>query len=157
MAFNSPPHVAPWQWHLARRCHFPDRSNPHEERAQASGVLPLLFWPPRRNFHRCPLLPRTQSYILRTTTFKQFVIITSRDNLASEQIARKCGFEYLGAPREDLVNRWFLCGMCLASHSRLTAQEARLRLRLTGQYHIPADSNPHEELERVSNVPPLLC
>jgi RimJ/RimL family protein N-acetyltransferase len=45
-----------------------------------------------------------QSYVLRQTTLKKLVIITSRDNLASQSIARKCGFQYVGASREDPVN-----------------------------------------------------
>jgi RimJ/RimL family protein N-acetyltransferase len=35
---------------------------------------------------------------------KKLVIITSRDNLASQRIAQKCGFQYVGASREDPVN-----------------------------------------------------
>src|SRR5688572_5390648 len=45
-----------------------------------------------------------QSYVLRQTALKKLVIITSRDNLASQHIARKCGFQYVGASREDPVN-----------------------------------------------------
>lgn len=44
-----------------------------------------------------------QFYVLRETMLKK-LIITSRDNLASQQIARKCGFQYVGASREDPVN-----------------------------------------------------
>jgi RimJ/RimL family protein N-acetyltransferase len=44
-----------------------------------------------------------QSYVLRETALKKLIIITSRDNLASQQIARKCGFQYVGASREDPV------------------------------------------------------
>lgn len=45
-----------------------------------------------------------QSYVLSHTLLKKLVIITSRDNLASQSIARKCGFQYVGASREDPVN-----------------------------------------------------
>lgn len=45
-----------------------------------------------------------QSYILEQTTLNKLVIITSRDNLASQAIARKCGFRYLGGSREDPIN-----------------------------------------------------
>lgn len=45
-----------------------------------------------------------QFYVLRETMLKKLIIITSRDNLASQQIARKCGFQYVGASREDPVN-----------------------------------------------------
>ena len=45
-----------------------------------------------------------QSYVLRQTALKKLVIITSRDNLASQHIARKCGFQYVGTSREDPVN-----------------------------------------------------
>jgi RimJ/RimL family protein N-acetyltransferase len=45
-----------------------------------------------------------QSYVLQQATLKKLVIITSRDNLASQQIARKCGFQYVGPSREDPVN-----------------------------------------------------
>lgn len=45
-----------------------------------------------------------QSYVLRETALKKLVIITSRDNLASQHIARKCEFDYIGTSREDPVN-----------------------------------------------------
>lgn len=45
-----------------------------------------------------------QSYIVQKTSLKKLVIITSRDNLASQRIALKCGFQYVGASREDPVN-----------------------------------------------------
>ena len=45
-----------------------------------------------------------QSYVQRQTMLKKLVVITSRDNLASQQIARKCGFQYVGPSREDPVN-----------------------------------------------------
>jgi RimJ/RimL family protein N-acetyltransferase len=34
----------------------------------------------------------------------RLVIITARENLASQQIAQKCGFQYTGGSREDPVN-----------------------------------------------------
>lgn len=45
-----------------------------------------------------------QSYILEQTTLKKLIIITSRDNLASQSIARKCQFQYAGGSREDPIN-----------------------------------------------------
>ena len=45
-----------------------------------------------------------KSYVLRQTTLKKLVIITSRDNLASQYIARKCEFQDVGTSREDPVN-----------------------------------------------------
>lgn len=45
-----------------------------------------------------------QSYVLSHSSLKKLVIITSRDNLASQSIAQKCGFQYVGASREDPVN-----------------------------------------------------
>jgi RimJ/RimL family protein N-acetyltransferase len=45
-----------------------------------------------------------QSHVLRQTSLKKLVIITSRDNLASQTIARKGQFQYVGASREDPVN-----------------------------------------------------
>ena len=45
-----------------------------------------------------------QSYVLSHTLLKKLVIITSRDNLASQRLALKCGFQYVGASREDPVN-----------------------------------------------------
>ena len=45
-----------------------------------------------------------QSYVLRQTALKKLVIITSRDNLASQRIAQKCEFQYVGASREDPIN-----------------------------------------------------
>ena len=45
-----------------------------------------------------------QSYVLQQTSLNKLVIITSHDNLASQQIARKCGFHHMGSSREDPVN-----------------------------------------------------
>jgi RimJ/RimL family protein N-acetyltransferase len=45
-----------------------------------------------------------QSYVLGQTALTKLVIITSLDNLASQQIARKCDFQYVGSSREDPVN-----------------------------------------------------
>ncbi len=45
-----------------------------------------------------------QSYVLNQTALKKLIIITSHDNLASQSIARKCGFQYVGASWEDPVN-----------------------------------------------------
>ena len=45
-----------------------------------------------------------QSYVRHQTSLKKLVAITSRDNLASQHIAQKCGFCYVGASIEDPVN-----------------------------------------------------
>lgn len=45
-----------------------------------------------------------KQYVTAETDLKKAVIITSRDNPASQRIAQKCGFEYAGASREDPVN-----------------------------------------------------
>ena len=45
-----------------------------------------------------------QAHVLQQTALEKLVIITSRDNLASQTIARKCEFDYVGASREDPVN-----------------------------------------------------
>jgi RimJ/RimL family protein N-acetyltransferase len=45
-----------------------------------------------------------QSHVLHRTDLKKLVIITSRGNLASQRIARKCEFDYIGTSREDPVN-----------------------------------------------------
>ena len=53
-----------------------------------------------------------QSYILHQKALKKLVIITSRDNLASQHIARKCEFQYVAPSREDPVNEmvfeWYM-------------------------------------------------
>ena len=45
-----------------------------------------------------------QSYVMSQMVLRKLVIITSRDNLASQQIAQKCGFQYVGGSRENPVN-----------------------------------------------------
>ena len=45
-----------------------------------------------------------QRFVLTQAALRTLFIITSRDNLASQRIAQKCGFTYVGRPREDLVN-----------------------------------------------------
>jgi RimJ/RimL family protein N-acetyltransferase len=45
-----------------------------------------------------------KQYIAAETDLKKVVIITSRDNQASQRIAQKCGFEYVGTSREDPLN-----------------------------------------------------
>jgi RimJ/RimL family protein N-acetyltransferase len=58
-----------------------------------------------------------QSYVLRQTALKKLLIITSRDNLASQSIAQKCGFQYMGGSREDPVNDMaFVWHVPLKSH-----------------------------------------
>ena len=43
-------------------------------------------------------------FVIEQTELRRLVIITSRDNLASQAIARRCGFLHTGAPREDHEN-----------------------------------------------------
>ncbi len=45
-----------------------------------------------------------QQFVIDATTLRKLVIVTSRDNTASQAIARKCRFTFAGAPREDPVN-----------------------------------------------------
>lgn len=45
-----------------------------------------------------------QEFVSQETDLNRLVVITSRDNLASQRVARKCGFEYSGTAREDRVN-----------------------------------------------------
>lgn len=45
-----------------------------------------------------------QHFVAETTYLKRLIIITSRDNIASQSIAQKCGFRYIGTAREDPVN-----------------------------------------------------
>ena len=45
-----------------------------------------------------------QSSVWKQTSVSKLVIITSRNNLASQRIAQKCDFQYVGASREDPVN-----------------------------------------------------
>jgi ribosomal-protein-serine acetyltransferase len=43
-------------------------------------------------------------FVVEQTDLATLIIITSRDNLASQRIAQKCGFRYVGASREDPVS-----------------------------------------------------
>jgi RimJ/RimL family protein N-acetyltransferase len=45
-----------------------------------------------------------QQFVIEATSLRKLVIITSRDNTASQAIAKKCRFTFAGAPREDPVN-----------------------------------------------------
>jgi RimJ/RimL family protein N-acetyltransferase len=45
-----------------------------------------------------------QQYVVEQTTLTRLVIITSTDNLASQTIARKCGFAFTGGAWEDPEN-----------------------------------------------------
>ena len=44
------------------------------------------------------------SFAREQTPLRDLLIITSRDNLASRRLARRCGFVEAGAPREDPTN-----------------------------------------------------
>ena len=46
-------------------------------------------------------LSLVQQFVVSTTALTKLIIITSRENRASQAIAHKCGFTYAGAPRED--------------------------------------------------------
>jgi RimJ/RimL family protein N-acetyltransferase len=61
-----------------------------------------------------------QSYVLRETELKKLIIITSRDNMASQQLARKCDFQYVGASREDPVNETVFVWNILRNTQRKT-------------------------------------
>ncbi|MGH3148987.1 MAG: GNAT family N-acetyltransferase [Rubrobacter sp.] len=43
-------------------------------------------------------------FVAERTGLRRLVIITSRDNRASQALARRCGFTHTGAPREDPEN-----------------------------------------------------
>jgi RimJ/RimL family protein N-acetyltransferase len=45
-----------------------------------------------------------KQYLKQQTQLTRAVIITSRENAASQRIALKCGFTHAGAPREDPEN-----------------------------------------------------
>ena len=50
-----------------------------------------------------------QEFVAEQGRLAKLVIITSKDNIASQRVAQKCGFAYAGAPREDpagLVFQW---------------------------------------------------
>ena len=49
------------------------------------------------------MLKLLQRFISEETSIEKLFIITSRDNLASQGIAQKCGFTYVGASREDPI------------------------------------------------------
>lgn len=42
-----------------------------------------------------------QEYVRAQSDLSRLVIITSADNVASRRVAEKCGFTYVGPPRED--------------------------------------------------------
>ena len=70
-----------------------------------------LFEPARRGRGIGPqALQLLQQYIADQQTLKQLFIITDVENLASQRVARKCGFALIGAAREDpgqlLVFAW---------------------------------------------------
>jgi RimJ/RimL family protein N-acetyltransferase len=46
--------------------------------------------------------------VLKAPALRRLVVITSDDNVASQRIARKCGFVPIGPPREDPLH-----GVCL--------------------------------------------
>jgi RimJ/RimL family protein N-acetyltransferase len=45
-----------------------------------------------------------QQFVIEDTDLTRLIIITSRDNIASQRIAQKCGFANGGVPREDPEN-----------------------------------------------------
>lgn len=50
-----------------------------------------------------------RDFVAEQGRFRELIIITSSDNLASQRIAQKCGFLYAGPPREDpngILFRW---------------------------------------------------
>ena len=50
------------------------------------------------------MLKLLQQFVREETDIRTLFIITSRDNPASQRLAQKCGFRYVGASREDPVN-----------------------------------------------------
>lgn len=50
------------------------------------------------------MLKLLQRFVIEETALEKLVIITSRDNPASQRIAEKCGFRFTGTSREDPVN-----------------------------------------------------
>lgn len=50
------------------------------------------------------MLRLLQAYVREETYLETLFIITSSDNLASQRLAQKCGFSYVGASREDPVH-----------------------------------------------------
>ena len=52
-----------------------------------------------------------QKFVTEEGKLNRLVYITSADNIASQRLAHKCGFDYVGAPREDpngLVFEWIV-------------------------------------------------
>jgi RimJ/RimL family protein N-acetyltransferase len=45
-----------------------------------------------------------QQFVVSETTLTKLIIITSRDNVASQTIAQKGGFTYVGTPWEDPIH-----------------------------------------------------
>jgi RimJ/RimL family protein N-acetyltransferase len=46
-------------------------------------------------------LAALQRFVADHTTLSRLIIITSSDNLASRRLAERCGFHFIGPPRED--------------------------------------------------------
>jgi RimJ/RimL family protein N-acetyltransferase len=76
----------------------------HDMHAQTSLVAYHLFSPADRGRGVGTHALRLLQDVVTTTTLRQLIIITSRDNTASQRIAQKCGFVLAGAPREDPVH-----------------------------------------------------
>ena len=68
-------------------------------------VAYALFQPgSRRRGTGTTMLKLLQRFVVEATAIEKLVIITSRDNPASQRIAEKCGFKFSGTSREDPVN-----------------------------------------------------
>lgn len=50
------------------------------------------------------MLQLLQHFVIEGTSIEKLVIITSRDNPASQRLAQKCGFRHIGSSREDPEN-----------------------------------------------------
>ncbi len=73
--------------------------------ANVALVAYALFEPTnRRRGIGTEMLNLLQRFVVEATNIKKLVIITSRDNLASQRIAEKCGFTFIGVSREDPTN-----------------------------------------------------
>ncbi len=67
------------------------------------------------------MLGLLKQFVVAETDLKSLIIITSRDNEASQKVAQKCGFQYAGKPREDPVNGLVYQLMC-DPHAKISAK-----------------------------------
>ncbi|HET7272314.1 MAG TPA: GNAT family protein [Rubrobacter sp.] len=90
----------------------------HEENAGESLVGYHIFEPDLRGQGLgTKTLTLLKRFVAEKTKLSRLVIITSRDNLASRRLARKCGFVHIGASREDPENEMVFEWMVLRYHT----------------------------------------